>query len=64
MDDKRLNELLDSASVSLTGEQYAKAKACMTEKELLDLLAETGVELSDEALDVVAGGRGPDGKGF
>ena len=38
MDDKRLNELLDSASASLTGEQYAKAKACMTETKLLDLL--------------------------
>ncbi len=38
-----------------TGEQNAK---CRTTKELLDLLAEAGVELPDEALDTVSGGNG------
>ncbi len=57
MDDKKLNELLNKALASLTEEQKEKAKACKTTKELIDFLAETGVELPDEALDMVAGGR-------
>ena len=56
MDDKKLNELLTSALASLTDEQKEKAKACKTTKELLDYLSAEGVELSDEALDMVAGG--------
>ncbi len=57
MDDKKLNELLNQALASLTGEQKAKAKACKTAKELIDFLAEAGVELPDEVLDMVAGGE-------
>ena len=56
MDDRKLNELLNKALASLTEEQKKKAKACKTAKELLDLLTESGVELPDEALDMVAGG--------
>ena len=56
MDDRKLNELLNKALASLTEEQKEKAKACRTAKELLDLLAEAGVELPDDALDKVAGG--------
>ncbi len=56
MDDKKLNELLNKALASLTDEQKAKAKACKTAKELLDFLAEAGVELPDEVLEKVAGG--------
>ena len=59
MDDKKLNELL----ASLTDEQKEKAKACKTAKELIDFLAEAGVELPDEALDKVAGGVGLDEQG-
>ncbi|MBR6291051.1 MAG: hypothetical protein IKR53_06360 [Clostridia bacterium] len=56
MDDKKLNELLNKALASLTEGQKKKAKACKTAKELLDLLAEAGVELPDDALDKVSGG--------
>ena len=56
MDVKKLNELLNKALASLTGEQKAKAKACRTAKELIDYLSAEGVELPDEVLDKVAGG--------
>ena len=58
MDNRELNELLEKAVASLTEEQKEKAKACKTAKELLDFLAEAGVELPDELLDAVAGGKG------
>ncbi len=58
MDEKELKELLEKAIASLTEEQKEKAKACKTAKELLDFLAEAGVELPDEVLDKVAGGVG------
>ncbi len=57
MEDKKLNELLNQALASLTDEQKEKAKACKTAKELVDFLAEAGVELPDELLDEVAGGK-------
>ncbi len=57
MDDKKLNELLNKALASLTEEQKKKAKTCRTAKELLDFLAEAGIELPDEALDKVSGGK-------
>ena len=57
MDDKKLNEQLNKALASLTEEQKKKAKACRTAKELLDFLAEAGIELPDEALDKVSGGK-------
>ena len=42
----------------LTEEQREKAKNCHSEKELLALFAEEGIELSDEDLDLVSGGTG------
>ena len=56
MDKKELKELLEKVLASLTEEQKEKAKACKTAKELIDYLSAEGVELSDEALDMVAGG--------
>ena len=56
IDEKKRSELLGSVFDSLTDEQKEKAKACKTEKELLDYLAEAGVELPDELLETVAGG--------
>ncbi len=40
----------------LTKEQIAKAKACNSQEELLDLAKAEGIELSDEQLEVVSGG--------
>ena len=57
MNDKKLNELLNKALASFTEEQKKKAKACKTAKELLDFLVEAGVELPDDALDKVSGGK-------
>ncbi len=64
MDNKNLNELLNQALASLTEEQKAKAKACKTVKELIDYLSAEGVELPDEAMDKVSGGKDgpPDSK--
>ena len=41
---------------ALTAEQRAKAKACTTAEELKALVAEEGLELTDDQLDAVAGG--------
>ena len=40
----------------LTSEQQAKVKACKSGDELIALLKEEGVELTDEQLEAVAGG--------
>ena len=58
MEDRKLNELLNKALAFLTEEQKERAKTCKTAKELVDFLAEAGVELPDEVLDAVAGGMG------
>lgn len=42
---------------NLTDEQKAKALACKTPEDLFALAKEEGVELTDEQLDAVAGGR-------
>ena len=57
MDDK-LNAALKGIYDSLTDEQKEKAKACKTMDELTALAAKEGIELPDEALDMVAGGAG------
>ena len=41
----------------LSEEQIAKARACKNSDELLALAKEEGVELTDEQLEVVTGGR-------
>lgn len=40
----------------LTEEQKAKARACQSREELLELAKSEGVELSDDQLDSVSGG--------
>lgn len=42
----------------LADEQKAKARACNTPEEILDLAREEGYELSDEQLKGIAGGWG------
>ncbi|MBO4915567.1 MAG: hypothetical protein J5449_10210 [Oscillospiraceae bacterium] len=55
MDDK-LSKTLSDIWDSLTDEQRERAKACKTADELSELAAKEGVELPDEALDMVSGG--------
>ncbi len=40
----------------LTPEQQAKAKACKTPEDILELAKSEGYELADEELDAVSGG--------
>ena len=40
----------------LTEEQIAKVKACKSQEELLALVKQEGIELSDEQLEAVNGG--------
>ena len=40
----------------LTDDQKAKARACKTPEEMLDMAREEGYELSDEQLEAVSGG--------
>ena len=42
----------------LTEEQIAKVKACKSNKEILALAKEEGIELTDEQLEAVSGGCG------
>ena len=42
---------------SFTPEQLEKAKACKTADELVALAKEEGVELTDEQLDAISGGK-------
>ena len=48
----------------LSEETLAKVRSCQSEKDLLSLALENGVELTDEQLDMVSGGEvwddGPD----
>ena len=41
---------------NLTEEQKAKARACKTPEQMLELAREEGYELSDEQLEAVSGG--------
>ena len=52
-----LNEALKGMWDSLTDEQKEKAKECKSMDELTELAAKFGVELPDEMLETVAGGR-------
>ncbi len=40
----------------LTAEQKEKLKACKDSNEMMSMLGEMGIELTDEQLDAVAGG--------
>ena len=43
---------------NFTPEQLEKAKACKTSDELMALVREEGIELTDEQLDAISGGVG------
>lgn len=49
-------EALKSVFDSLSDEQKEQAKACKTPEELAAFARKAGIELSDEALEAVAGG--------
>lgn len=59
--DSKLQEAFKGIWDSLSDEQKEKAKACKTLNELTALAGKEGIELPDEALDMVSGGCG--GKG-
>ncbi len=61
--DPKLTEALKGIWDSLTDEQKGKVKQCKTMDELMMLAGKDGIELPDEALDKVAGGYPPFGKG-
>ncbi len=61
--DSKLQELLNGIWASLTDEQKEKAKACKTLNELIKLAGKEGIELPDEALDMVSGGCSDEGGG-
>ncbi len=52
-----LNTALKELWSGLTEEQKEKAKQCKNMDELTELAAKFGVELPDEMLETVAGGR-------
>ena len=53
----KLNETLKGIYDTLTDEQKKQAKECKTTEELMALAGEWGLELPDEMLDAVAGGK-------
>lgn len=55
-EDSKFNEALRSVYNSLTDEQKAKAKACKSDEEIMQLAAAEGIELPDEILQSVSGG--------
>ena len=55
--DAKLNADLKGIYDSLTDEQKEQAKKCKTMDEMMKLAGEWGIELPDEMLDAVAGGR-------
>ncbi|MBE7008008.1 MAG: hypothetical protein E7422_02485 [Ruminococcaceae bacterium] len=59
--DPKLQEALKGIWDSLTDEQKKKAKDCKSMDELAKLAGKEGVELPDEALDMVSGGCGESG---
>ena len=48
---------LENKWTELTEEQKAKAKACKSTEELIALASEEGIELNDDELEGIAGGR-------
>ena len=54
--DGKLEEALRGVYGSLTDEQKAKAKACKSAEEVMQLVADEGIELPDEVLEAVSGG--------
>ena len=55
--DVKLKGTLKGIYDTLTDEQKKKAKACKTMDELMEFAGKEGIELPDEMLDAVAGGK-------
>ena len=56
MDENKMNEALEQVLENLTDEQKEQVKACKSADDLMKLLDEWNVELTDTELDQVAGG--------
>lgn len=56
MDENKMNEALEQILENLTDEQKEQVKACKSADDLMKLLDEWNVELTDTELDQVAGG--------
>ena len=56
--EEKVNEIIKAVYDSLTDEQKKKADECKTMGELMDMAGKEGIELPDEALEVVSGGSG------
>ena len=57
MEDKKLEETLKGIYNSLTDEQKEKVKACKSSEEIMELVSKEGIELPEELMDKVAGGK-------
>ena len=55
--DEKMKEVMKGIYENLTDEQKEKAKACKSVDELMKLAGEWGIELPDEFLGTVAGGK-------
>ena len=55
--DKKMNEVMKGIYENLTDEQKAKVKDCKTMDEFMALAGEWGIDLPDDVLDAVAGGK-------
>ena len=51
-----INDRIMAAIDKLPDEQKKKLKGCTTKRELMDRVAESGMELSEEELEAVSGG--------
>ena len=60
--DEKMNELLEKVCANWTDEQKEKAKSCKTLDELTAFAGEEGIELPDEAVNAVSGGKSVSGK--
>jgi hypothetical protein len=58
MENEKLNGMIDELWDSLTDEQKAKVKECKTVDELVELAGKESIELPDEMLEAVSGGKG------
>ncbi len=54
--DEKTKETLNSVFEKLTDEQKEKVNACKNADELMKLLGEWGVELSDDMVEAITGG--------
>ena len=57
MENHDMQEKLKSIFDSLTDEQKEKAKACTSAEELVKFAGEEGIELPDDVLEEISGGK-------